>query len=91
MNPNIIMEAKATMEKSDQELLLQLAPTNYTLRRLYQEHVELEDQLKQFERFPPLTTQASLEQRSLKKRKLRGMDAIMNILNEHRADFSNLQ
>ncbi|MCB0345828.1 MAG: DUF465 domain-containing protein [Bdellovibrionales bacterium] len=79
------------MEKSDQALLLQLAPTNYKLRRLYQEHVELEDQLAQFERFPPLTTRASLEQRALKKRKLRGMDAIMGILNEHRAELGSLQ
>lgn len=73
------------MEKVDHDLLLELADENYQLRRLYEEHLELEDQLKKFESRPVYSSVARMNQHHLKKRKLKGMDSIMNILSEHRA------
>ena len=74
------------MEKADQDLLLRLASNNDRLRSLYEEHLELEEKLREFERFPAYTARDSVRERTLKKRKLRGMDSIMAILNEHRND-----
>ncbi|MCB0359624.1 MAG: YdcH family protein, partial [Bdellovibrionales bacterium] len=55
--------------------------------RLYDEHLEIEDRLRRFERFPAYTSNASLLERELKKRKLRGMDTIMRILQTHREEI----
>lgn len=68
------------MEKIDKELLFQIAPTNHELQKLYQEHLSLEERLKELESRSVYTTSDALEIRQLKKEKLRGMDSILSIL-----------
>lgn len=72
------------MEKADEELLLQIADTNPHLKKLYEEHLELEDEVEKVGRYAAYSSSAAMREKELKKAKLRGMDLIMSILNEHR-------
>jgi uncharacterized protein YdcH (DUF465 family) len=72
------------MNKADEELLLAIAPTNPTLRKLYQEHLKLEKELSHFERYSQYSSSADLQNKMLKKQKLKGMEQIMNILAQHK-------
>ena len=72
------------MEKVDQELLLELAPAHPELKRLYEEHLKLEKEVERLERYSKYSSSAELRHKTLKKRKLMGMDTIMAILAEHR-------
>ncbi|HQH27149.1 MAG TPA: DUF465 domain-containing protein, partial [Oligoflexia bacterium] len=51
---------------------------------LYEEHLELEKEVEKLERYAAYSSSAALRHKQLKKEKLRGMDAIMSILHEHR-------
>ncbi|MBL7661624.1 hypothetical protein JNK13_02620 [bacterium] len=77
------------MENTDRELLLNLTNSNYTLRRLYHEHLELEHKLESLRSSTAALLNASAEEKALKWRKLRGMDRIMSILKEHKAASRN--
>ena len=72
------------MEKTDQALLQSLLPSNRQLKSLYDEHVRLEREVQKFERFAHFSATAAIQQKVLKKEKLKGMDNIMAILDEHR-------
>lgn len=72
------------MEKSDQELLLQIANVDPSVKRLYEEHVKLDKECERVSRFAAYSSTAALHHKELKKLKLKGMDAILTILNEHR-------
>jgi len=72
------------MERIDRELLERLVPANYELRKLYDEHIELESALQEFDRFPAYTPVQQKRERMLKKKKLHGMDTMMGILRRHR-------
>ncbi len=72
------------MEKRDEELVLHLAENDSHLRELYEEHLELEKEVEKLERYAAYSSSAALRHKQLKKEKLRGMDAIMSILHEHR-------
>ncbi len=78
------MEEKPCMEKVDQELLQELAPSHPELKRLYEEHIRLEREVERLERYSKYSSSAELRHKTLKKRKLMGMDAIMSILSQHR-------
>ena len=70
------------MEQYDKELLSTLANNHYKLKKLYNEHVELEKQLERYKKHPAYTAQDYFQEKELKKRKLQGMDEIMSILQE---------
>ena len=72
------------MEKADRELILALCPMNLELRQLYDEHIKLEKEVKKVEHYVAYSTSARLKQTYLKKEKLKGVDAMMAILGEHR-------
>lgn len=72
------------MNKADEELLLAIAPTNPTLRKLYQEHLKLEKELSHFEKYTQYSASADLQNKMLKKQKLKGMEQIMTILAKHK-------
>jgi|ADurb_Gly_02_Slu_FD_contig_21_2676844_length_447_multi_5_in_0_out_0_1 uncharacterized protein YdcH (DUF465 family) len=72
------------MERTDQELLFQIADSNPYLKKLYEEHLQLEEEVERLGRYAAYSSSAALRHKALKKEKLRGMDAIMSILNEHR-------
>lgn len=72
------------MEKADRELLMKLAPVDYTLRRLYEEHLHLEKELAEIEHLSSYSGAISMREKEIKKQKLRGMDSIMSILSSYR-------
>lgn len=72
------------MEKSDAELITRVASHNHQLRELYKEHLRLEKEVARCGRYSRYSASASLLETELKKRKLRGMDTIMSILNDVR-------
>lgn len=72
------------MEKADRELILALCPMNLELRQLYDEHIKLEKEVRKIEHYVAYSATAQLKQTHLKKEKLKGVDAMMTILGEHR-------
>ena len=73
------------MESSDKELILRFLPHDPVLRRLYNEHQELESRLDEYNTRSFLTADEQMEEKRLKKRKLFGVDKMMEILDRHRA------
>ena len=72
------------MEKKDEELIQSLLPQDADLKRYYDEHLELERQLAEFNRKLYLTPEQEVEKKALQKKKLSGKDRIMEILDKHR-------
>lgn len=72
------------MEKKDEELIQALLPRDEELRRYYEEHLALEQQLSEFSRKLYMTPEQEFEKKQLQKRKLSGKDRIMQILEKHR-------
>ena len=77
------------MEKKDEELILSLLEHDAELKRYYEEHVVLEQQLAEFNRKLYVTPEQEIEKKELQKRKLIGKDRIMQILDKHRAASSS--
>ena len=72
------------MEQSERDLIRELSLSNIMLRRLYDEHIELEDKVTLLENRNFLTSQEEIELRELKKKKLLGVDKMMHIIHVHR-------
>lgn len=73
------------MEKRDEELIESLVDGDPELRKYYQEHLDLERQLKGLQHKAVLTPEEDLEKKRIQKLKLAGKDRIMEILARHRA------
>lgn len=73
------------MEVIDRERILDALKNNPELRRLYEEHETLEDELSRFENRTFLTVSEEIEQKKLKKLKLLGVDRMMEIISQHPA------
>jgi len=74
------------MEACDKNLILKFIKTDQTLKRLYLEHSELEDQLEGYRSQSYLTSEEEMEEKRLKKQKLFGVDRMMMILASHRRE-----
>ena len=74
------------MEKADQELLMQFAAVNPHLKKLYDEHMRLDKEVEKLDRYAIYSSSAALQQRELKKAKLRTKESIMDILNDMRRE-----
>ena len=72
------------MEKKDEDLIQSLLEREPELRRYYEEHVALEQQLGSFQQKLYLTPDEEIEKKRLQKLKLAGKDKIMEILSRHR-------
>lgn len=72
------------MEKADQELLLRVAAVDARLKKLYEQHQKLEEEVERFGRYAPYSPSAALKEHELKKEKLRSKDMIMAILQEYK-------
>jgi uncharacterized protein len=72
------------MEKKDEELIQSLLVSDAELKGYYEEHLELERRLMEFNRRLYLTPEQEIEKKQLQKRKLIGKDRIMEILDRHR-------
>jgi hypothetical protein len=68
------------MENGDREKILREAKRNAQLRRLYSEHIALEEELSRFSKRPYLTATEEQEETLLKRRKLQGVDLMMSLL-----------
>ena len=73
------------MEKHDEELIQKLMGDDSELKQYYEEHLDLEKQLADFNRKLYLSPEQELEKKQLQKRKLAGKDRIMEILARHRS------
>lgn len=78
------------MEKKDEELIKTLVAHDDELKRHYDEHLELERQLDEYNRRLYLTPEQDFERKELQKRKLQGKDRIMEILHKHRSQSGEL-
>jgi len=72
------------MEKKDEELIQSLLGRDAELKQYYDEHVQLEQRLAEFNRKLYLTPEQELERKQIQKRKLSGKDRIMEILSRYR-------
>ncbi len=72
------------MENSDRDLIQKVLQNNFELRKLYDEHINLEDQLSSLQRRPFLTTEEAIIEKEIKMRKLKGVERMMNIISPHR-------
>ena len=78
------------MEKKDEELIQSLMARDEELKRYYEEHLDLEKQLDDYNRRHYLTPEQDFERKELQKRKLQGKDRIMEILHKHRSQTGEL-
>ncbi|GEM_PF-1231394 len=72
------------MEKPERDLILALLPTNHELRKLYQEHLRLDQAIIAIERTRAHLSTQQLGWQRLKKQKLHGMDRILEIVSINR-------
>jgi uncharacterized protein len=72
------------MEAKDEQLILSLVDRDPDLRRCYDEHVQLEKQLANFNHKGFLNQDEEVERKRLQKVKLAGKDRMMEILNKYR-------
>ena len=68
------------MEKRDLDLISRHQDLDPELKRLYQEHLEFEEQLEVFNKRVYLSPTEELERKTLQKKKLKGRDLIERIL-----------
>ncbi len=68
------------MEKRDLDLIENNKDQDPELGRLWQEHLEFEEQLESFNKRVYLTPTEELERKTLQKKKLKGRDQIERIL-----------
>lgn len=74
------------MEQRDLELIEAWKEKDPELKRLWQEHLEFEEQLEGFNSRVYLSTAEQLERKVLQKKKLAGRDAIERILSRIRKE-----
>jgi uncharacterized protein len=72
------------MEKTDLELIEQWKDRDPELKRLWEEHVEFEEQLAVFNKRVYLSPTEELERKTLQKKKLKGRDLLERVLAKHR-------
>ena len=73
------------MENTERQLLLKVIKSNHQLKKLYEEHISLEEQLSQYEHRTFLTSLEAIQEKKLKFQKLQGKEQMMDILSTYRA------
>ena len=69
------------MEKSEHSLIQKLQKSNVELKRLYQQHIALENELSIFAKKIYLTSEEQTKEKKLKAEKLFGVDRMLRITN----------
>ncbi len=72
------------MEKEDLELIEQLTGKDPELKKFWDEHLDYERRLEEFNRRPYLTAAETMERKRLQKLKLAGRDKMEQILEKYR-------
>ena len=68
------------MEDADKKLILKISKTNKEVKRLYDQHLELDNQVSKLENQNFLTAAEQKTLKELKKSKLSGLEKIMRIV-----------
>ena len=68
------------MENRDRQLIEEAGKTNFEVKRLYQQHQELEDRLGKLGRRAFLTSDEEAEERRLKQLKLQGVEKMFRLV-----------
>ena len=69
------------MEKSEHNLIQKLQESNVELKRLYDQHIALENKLSIFAKKIYLTPEEQTKEKTLKAEKLQGVDRMLRITN----------
>ncbi len=72
------------MEARDEQLILSVVDRDPELKRLHEEHLQLEKQLAQLNHKGFLNAEEEVERKRLQKVKLAGKDRMMEILGRYR-------
>lgn len=75
------------MEERDRALIERLINHDETLRKYWEEHLELEKKIEEYNKRLYLTPEEELEKKRLKKIKLAGKDKIEAILAKYRKEI----
>ena len=67
------------MENDERERIERLMESNFEVRKLYNQHLEFEDKLKKFSSQGYLTAAEEVEQRRLKRLKLKGVEMMLKL------------
>jgi hypothetical protein len=67
------------MESHERELIEKAVENNFELKKLYEQHVELDQKLKKLGKQRFLTQQEEVEERRLKQLKLRGVERMLKM------------
>lgn len=67
------------MESDERELIQKVLQTNFEVRKLYNQHIQFEDKLAKLARQAYLTSSEEVEQRRLKRLKLKGVERMLKI------------
>ena len=72
------------MEPRDEQTIVSLLDKDPELKRCYDEHLELEKQLAEYQHKHHLTAEEEVEMKRIQKLKLSGKDRMMALLGKHR-------
>ena len=72
------------MESADRERIELAAQNNQSIKRLYDEHKFLDDKISNLETRRFLSPKEENELKTLKKKKLRGKEQLLELIEEHR-------
>ena len=72
------------MEPRDEQTIVSLLDKDPELKKCYDEHLELEKQLAEYQHKHHLTAEEEVEMKRIQKLKLSGKDRMMELLGKHR-------
>ncbi|MCL4478053.1 MAG: DUF465 domain-containing protein [Deltaproteobacteria bacterium] len=70
------------MEEKERLIILKLAETNQEIKKLWEQHLEYEKRLKEFDKKPYLSPEDDTERKEIQKLKLSGKDKMFEILSK---------
>ena len=72
------------MESREEQAIVSLLDKDPELKKFYDEHLELEKKLAEFQHKHYLTAEEEVEMKKIQKLKLIGKDRMMEIISRHR-------
>jgi len=75
------------MEQKEIDLISKLINKDQELKKLWEEHLELEEKIEEYNKRVYLTPEEELEKNRLKKIKLAGKDKILAILKKYKKEM----
>ena len=75
------------MEQREEQMIASVVEQDPELRKLYEEHLDLEKRLEDLNAKAHLSPEEELEKKRMQKQKLVGKDKIMEILGRHKIEY----